>query len=439
MAQNSKWLCCQLGAREHYAVPRALHRVGRLNMLYTDMWSGRGVQAAARLSGIGPLRALASRFHPELAGAPVESSNLRGVAWRVAARRASRSDGASGRYLGYMELGRQFACTVRDSLRRRRLLPCESLLFAYDTGALELLQWLRSKDIRGVVGQMDPNRVEAALVQEEERRWPGWQAEETAVPESYFRRRELEWAFADRVVVNSEFCRRALVEQGVPPQKLVVIPLCYEPARATGHSRLRTELKPDGARPSFSMKEGRRLRVLWLGQVILRKGIQYLMEAARLLENEPIQFEVVGPIGISRLAVASAPSNVAFHGRATRDQAAAWYGQCDLFVLPTLSDGFAITQLEAMAHGLPVIATPYCGEVVSEEIDGFIVPARNSDALAHAVRRYISEANLLQAHQDAALRKSRQFTIGRLTEALLSLEADLLGRKREPALEPESR
>jgi glycosyltransferase involved in cell wall biosynthesis len=427
VTQNPKWLCCQLGAREHYAVPRALHQTERLNLLYTDFWGGTAVRAAARLSRIRPLRTLASRFHPDLARAHVESSNLRGIAWAAASRWRFRLDGAPVRHLGYMEIGRRFACMVRDSLRRRRALPRESVVFAYDTGALETFQWLRSQGIRCILGQMDPNRVEAELVREEEKRWPGWQAEDTVVPEAYFRRRELEWAFADRVIVNSEFCRRALIEQGVPPQKLIVIPLCYEPPTQTHRS--------SGQTFSFS-KESCPLRVLWLGQVILRKGIQYLMEAARLLEKEPIQFDIVGPLGISRSALASAPSNVVFHGRANRDQVAEWYRKSHLFVLPTLSDGFAITQLESMAHGLPVIATPCCGEVVSDGVDGLIVPARNSVALAHAIRRYVSEANLLQEHRNAALGKSDQFTISHLTERLLSLEADLFGHKREPSLGP---
>jgi glycosyltransferase involved in cell wall biosynthesis len=56
-----------------------------------------------------------------------------------------------------------------------------------------------------------------------------------------------------------------------------------------------------------------------------------------------------------------------------------------VFVLPTLSDGFAITQLEAMAHGLPVIATPNCGNVVTDGQDGLIVPARHPQAIAEAI------------------------------------------------------
>jgi len=94
-----------------------------------------------------------------------------------------------------------------------------------------------------------------------------------------------------------------------------------------------------------------------------------------LLKDEAIHFDVVGPIGISEEALACVPSNMTFHGPVSRDRTEAYYRSADLFVLPTLSDGFALTQLEAMTHGLPVIATPNCAEVVSDGVDGLIVPA----------------------------------------------------------------
>jgi glycosyltransferase involved in cell wall biosynthesis len=165
---------------------------------------------------------------------------------------------------------------------------------------------------------------------------------------------------------------------------------------------------------------GEALRVLWLGQVVLRKGIQYLIEAARLLEHENTRFEVVGPIGISETAVKSAPRNVSFHGRATRDQAGDWYRQADLFVLPTVSDGFALTQLEAMAHGLPVIATPNCGRVVTDGVDGLIVPVRDGAALARAIDRYREEPELGASHGAAALRKAAQLSLESLSQRLVS-------------------
>jgi glycosyltransferase involved in cell wall biosynthesis len=174
---------------------------------------------------------------------------------------------------------------VRDSLSRRREISDETVFFTYDTGALETFEWLKKRGNRCVLAQMDPSRVEVKLVREEERLWPGWQPEAADVPEEYFGRREREWELADKIVVNSEFTKRALIEQGVDIDKIVIIPLCYEKDhREDVASRIPTN--------------GAALRVLWLGQVILRKGIQYLIEAARLLAREKIHFDVVGPIGI---------------------------------------------------------------------------------------------------------------------------------------------
>jgi glycosyltransferase involved in cell wall biosynthesis len=403
----TQWICSQIGAREHYAIPRALHQTGRLATLYTDFWAGSLTRSL--LPGHGALGALASRFHPDLARAPVRAFNLRALAWEARLRLGSNEEG--GPYPGYCDVGRRFASAVRDQLSRRDLPP-GAIFFAYDTGALEIFEAIRPRGVRCVLNQMDPNRIEVELVREEEKRWPGWALRAIDVPEAYFRRREQEWSLADRVVVNSEFSRQALIRQGVSADKLAVLPLCFEagPQREDDHRDV--SLQPP-------------LRVLFLGRVILRKGIQYLMEAAKILKDDPVHFDVVGPIGISDDAINLAPPNMTFHGRANRDQVGAWYRKADIFVLPTLSDGFALTQIEAMAHGLPVIATPNCGEVVTHGVDGVIVPPRDAISLAKAVQRYLVESELLDVQRVAALKKSEQFKLGHLVKRILSLEAEL--------------
>jgi glycosyltransferase involved in cell wall biosynthesis len=409
--RSNSWFCAQIGAREHYAVARALHQTQRLETLYTDFQAGSFARKILPMGG--PLGSLASRFHSELATAPIRSWNLRSLAWEARIRLRSRE--AGGRYLGYVEVGRRFACAIREDLKSRTL-SSETIFFAYDTGALEIFQHLRQFGVRCVLDQMDPNRMEVDLVRDEERRWPGWSLFVTEVPEAYFRRREQEWELADRIVVNSNFCRQALIQQGVPARKLAVIPLCYEPGNQ--------EPAANGRLPSSDPLP---MKILFLGQVILRKGIQYLMEAAKLLRNAPVHFDVVGPIGISDDAVKSAPSNVTFHGRANRDQTAAWYRQSDLFVLPTLSDGFAITQIEAMAHGLPVIATSNCGEVVTHGENGFVVLPRDAGALAQAIARYLGNRDLLHAHSASARKQATQFTLSALAENLATLQMQLGG------------
>lgn len=424
-SSHPSWICSQIGAREHFAIPRALRKAQRTVALYTDFWAGSAVRKLA----FGKFRSLAMRCHPELAieqnskvngrQFSVNSWNGRSVVWEYILRR-----GVAGPtpYHGFAEVGRRFATCVRTALDHRSDLKSGSVFFAYDTGALETLEWCRERGLKCILNQMDPSRVEVELVQEEEKRWPGWTIQNLQVPEEYFHRREQEWSLADRVVVNSEFSRQALLKQGVPAEKLTVIPLCFETGLTNPQFAAR-QPQPSAAVP---------LRVLFLGQVILRKGVQYLLAAARQLECEPIHFDIVGPIGISNKAMAAAPSNVTFHGRTHRDQAAEWYKKSHVFVLPTLSDGFAITQLEAMAHGLPVVATSCCGEVVSDGVDGFVVPASQPEALAQVFQRYLSQPDLLTVHGQAALKKAGQFTLDRLAENLIGLESSLLPCQKLP-------
>jgi len=403
-AAAPNWFCAQLGAREHYAIPRTLHQSKRLAVLYTDFWAKPAVQKIAR----GGLRPLAERFHPGLAGAEIASWNFRSLSWEIGMRLRSRGEHPAGKYLDFIEVGRKFASAVREAMKRDTNRLSNAVFFAYDTAALETLEFLRELKVKCIVDQMDPSRVEAALVAEEEKHWPGWALRPIHVPEEYFRRREREWSLANRIVVNSEFSRQALIRQGVPAEKLAVIPLCYE-ADSPAKENCR-EIVP------------RPLKILFLGQVILRKGIQYLMEAAKLLREEPVRIDVVGPIGITADAIKSAPPNLTFHGRVNRDEAAHWYRQSDLFALPTLSDGFALTQLEAMTHGLPVVATPNCGDVVADGVDGFIVPPRDPDTLAKVIMRYIENRELLVAHRASARTKAGQFTLSKLAGKLITLE-----------------
>jgi len=326
----------------------------------------------------------------------------------------------------------------------------ETIFFGYDTGFLEPAEWMKARGGKTIVCQMDPSRFEVDLVKEEEKLWPGWANRSVEVPEAYFQRREQEWAVADLVMVNSEWTKAALISQGVNEGKIVVVPLAYELEKAKGE-RLKAkggiyknqvvgrwareegnEISEKSSRIS-TLDSRRTLRVLFLGQVILRKGIQYLVEAAKLFQNEAVIFDVVGPIGISEEVVTSAPPNMIFHGPISRDKAPEFFGNADLFVLPTLSDGFALTQLEAMAYGLPVITTQNCGQVVTNGVDGAIVPTRDAAILADSIRSLIQDPARLQGMSESTLSKVAQFGLSVLGENLREVERRLAeGVEKEP-------
>lgn len=414
-----RWTVAQIGSREHYAPARAFHRRHQLRTLYTDAWLPhsaasallRGTNAIRGIRGVKGLRGIAGRSHPDIPSSLVTAFTLRSLAGSALRRKPATTP---EQFLAYIRIGADFANAVRRSLSRKQLDPAADAYFGYDTGCLETLSLLSDKGIVSVVDQIDPARTEEQLVFEESQRWPGWQAIPGRIPDEYYQRLAEEWRLASRVLVNSEWSRQALIRQGVPAEKIIVVPLAYEPSNVAPPVRQNTD-QP--------------LTVLWLGSVILRKGIQYLITAARLLADANVRIVVAGPVQIAQRFVDEAPKNMEFIGRVTRDRAEAVYRGADVFVLPTLSDGFAITQLEAMAQGLPVIATPNCGRVVDDGVDGLIVPACDAPALAAAIARLDADRALLSAMSRSAIDKSRLFTLDRFADALDAAAVPLLQRR----------
>jgi len=395
-AAQRRWFVSHLGSREHYAVPVGLHRRGQLERMYTEAWLSRSRGLLAKL-GKGP-RALANRYHPEIPDGLVRSRTLLTLSEQLASafKRKPPKLGTE-HYLNYKRIGQSYSQWVARGLANEPGFDANAAVFAFNTSALETFDVARRRGALAVLDQIAPARGEDRLVQEEARAWPGWQPGLSPLPEVFFERFDAEWAASDVVLVNSPWSADSLAEQGVPRDKLIIVPLAFE--------RSSTSTPPD--RP---IKRGE-LHVLWLGQVILRKGIQYLIEAARKVQHLPIRFTVIGPILISPDKVAQAPDNMSFLGRVTRDQTARQYLSADLFVLPTISDGFAITQLEAMAQGLPVVATPNCGRVVEDGKTGRVVPIRDPEALAAAFVEALDDPDRLAEWGRAAFERSAEFGI----------------------------
>ena len=108
----------------------------------------------------------------------------------------------------------------------------------------------------------------------------------------------------------------------------------------------------------------------------------------------------------------------------SRKQAAERYRAADIFILPTLSDGFAITQLEAQAYGLPVISSRFCGRVVQSGRNGLILEEPSAACIAAAIRDCIADPSRLQNFA-AASRVANEFTINALAQWLQELGATL--------------
>ena len=166
------------------------------------------------------------------------------------------------------------------------------------------------------------------------------------------------------------------------------------------------------------------MRVLFLGQVNLRKGVARLLEAARMLHDAPVEFWMIGPVQIHHTEKLTKNARVKWFGQVTRNQVAENYKAADVLILPTLSDGFAITQLEAQAYGLPIISSRFCGGVVESNRNGILLEEPNAESIANAIRDCVANPSRLRKFA-AASRLPNEFTIDALAQRLQELGSAL--------------
>jgi glycosyltransferase involved in cell wall biosynthesis len=395
----SLWSCCQLGAREHYAIPRALHQAGQLAHLITDAWVPPHY-ALNRLPT--PLLAnLRQRFHADLASASVHANTCSLIRFEIA-QRLQRTWGWE-RIIARNRWFQQQAVQLLDTLT-----PYPTL-FAYSYAALELFRYAKAKGWRTILGQIDPGPLHEKLVLDEHARHPTYRSSWQPAPPHYWASWREECSLADRIVVNSLWSSQALQQAGIPEHKIDIIPLAYQPPK---QARDFVRAYP----PIFSAQ--RPLRVLFLGQVTLQKGIGALLEAASLLRDQPIEFWLVGSQGIARPKHSN--EQVRWIGPVPRSATAMYYQLADVFLFPTLSDGFGLTQLEAQAWKLPIIASRFCGEVVKDRVNGSILQEVSGQAIAEALQFCLKNPRQLEAFAQQSTNTSC-FSLSQLHHHLQSL------------------
>src|SRR5438094_3963559 len=329
-----KWLCCQLGAREHYAIPRALFRQDMLEYLLTDAWVPPS-SLLAKVCGRGSK--LRERFHNELRKARVRAFYSSLVLFETLARARGLSE-----WTMIVRRNRWFQRRVTSFLSGSQLstLNSQPTLLSYSYTALEPFRYAKSHGWRTLLVQIDPGPEEEKIVAEEAARVPELAGAWQPAPPEYWAFWCEEYKLADRIVVNSEWSREGLIRGGVPREKVSLIPLAYEAPEARGQD---SDVRCARTYPARFTPE-RPMRVLFLGLINLRKGAARLLEAARILRDQPVEFWMVGPLEIANASTIGDSGRVKWFGPVTRENAADYYRNADVFILPTLSDGFAITQ-----------------------------------------------------------------------------------------------
>lgn len=224
------------------------------------------------------------------------------------------------------------------------------------------------------------------------------------------RRMEREFGLADAILVPSRAARTTFEKAGYAEQTIVV-------NAGVDHHFFSPPSKPV-PRDIF--------RVCFAGRVELLKGLPYLLQAWRELRLPNSELILIGEIALEmhRFLKQWALPNVRVLGQVPQSELAKGYRASHLFVFPSVNEGLARVLFEAMACGLPVVATDRSGadDCITQGVEGNIVPARNVAAVAEAILWHYKNPEASAAMGRAArLRIERQFTLPHYVKRVLGI------------------
>lgn len=192
-----------------------------------------------------------------------------------------------------------------------------------------------------------------------------------------------EYSLCDYLLVPSVFLKNSLVGQGIAPEKIYIIPY--------GLNKFTGLVKAPG-----KINEKLPVKLLCVSQITFRKGIIYLCEAMRLLIKSSYRFELtlIGAIDPQYESIIKPYLDLPFISHIVHvdnSRIEKIMVENDLFIMPSIEDGFGIVVSEALSVHLPVIVTKNCGaaEVVVHGKDGFIVEPFSAAEIAGAVMKSI--------------------------------------------------
>jgi glycosyltransferase involved in cell wall biosynthesis len=258
-----------------------------------------------------------------------------------------------------------------DRVSERPARDSDVFLF-YSGAGLRTARRLAPTAVVGMVEAVNSHVLAQQEIMREEHRRLG-------LPFQPFHRREVarrleEYETADAILCPSTFVKESFVQQGFSAGRIFIVPygIALQPAAAL-------EPVPTDV-----------FRVLYVGQISVRKGLRYLFEAFENLRHPRKELWIVGPTtkqtGIEDLR---APDQTRFLGALKGRDLARAYREASVFVLPTVEEGLALVLGEALSFGVPVIATANSGgaDLFSDGREGFLVPIREPAAITEKLQR----------------------------------------------------
>tara|TARA_B100000035_G_scaffold141899_1_gene120728 strand:- start:3292 stop:4542 length:1251 start_codon:yes stop_codon:yes gene_type:complete len=237
------------------------------------------------------------------------------------------------------------------------------------------------------------------LLAEEAERYPEWEPtlESTREPEEKLFRKEEELRLADRITCPSQFVLDSI------PLKIRQKTACqisqfgsprYEPLNFERSTQNNT------------------LKVLFVGSMSQRKGLADLFEAMKLLSGEPVSLSILGQPSMPMEFYRKQLAEFAYFPPCPNLKVREIMKEHDALVLPSIVEGRALVQQEALSCGLPIIVTPNAGgeDLVDEGITGHLIPIRSPEKIATAIRTLIAKGRKIDEIRQLCQTKAKQYS-----------------------------
>lgn len=316
--------------------------------------------------------------------------------------------------VGWASIDQVWQSLDREAARRARRGDYGSnlrVIYAYEDCAEQLFLAARDLGLRRVYDlPIAYWETTQRLLSEEAQRYPAWEPTLGATRDSAAKlsRKQRELELSEFVICPSNFVLESLPEQMRADKRCSVAPF--------GSPNLDVDLDTVGKDRAGP------LRILFAGALTQRKGLADLFSAMNLISSKEIELVVMGsllrPLNWYRN---QCPYFVYERPRPHRDVLRLMQS-CDVLVLPSIVEGRALVQQEAMACGLPVIATRNAGadDAIIEGETGFLVPIRSPESIAEKISWCARNRSRISGMRLAAKKRARDFTWRSYSEAIVT-------------------
>ena len=229
------------------------------------------------------------------------------------------------------------------------------------------------------------------------RDFPGWQETFPTTLSALVEKQAYEYERADVIVTASSFARETLIANQIQPEKIRLNPYGVD---------------LEQFRPREDSSLSRPLRFVFIGALSARKGIPLLLAVWQQLRLKDAELWLLGHLSSNIHKLIPNLPGLRVFGRRLRSELINLLRACDVLVLPSYFEGFGLVLLEALACGLPIIATKAtaASDLITNPLSGKIIQPGNVDELGAAMTYFVQNRGELPEMSRVARRRAEEFS-----------------------------